>query len=518
MDTNYLRHAAVCTTELTRSAMRACFREIQLASIKHWGGDGHGRAMRSVHPCMWSIALVAFMTPSGEDGKWTPSVLAAMKAVYDYMSAVGQHIRSDTSWTRLVCVDIARVVQHCNDPTLPSDCKDIARRLLKDDLPEIMLATAEAKLGIDVRQYVTSTLDQALEGLDGTATEDSATMRALRSVRCIVQCVPPPGAPDYKHDSPEFEVVRSQAVRALEAFSRFLSTPRALVEDFADPIDDVIKYALRFHGEQAGQRSSELQEAIDRYSTARNSQQHPDSDSVRALFAALFGCEVVYRVSFDQLRHAYISHWKQNNLSRYTLTSLEVRQQPQFPYRGYVLAHISRREGSCTIPCGVLKAERTLQTANYRHHSALRLLIALVLNLVSSRRSGLLAVDQVTVCEKGYRDGDIVLLRMRFDQEDPSAFHRFIAAGLTLRLHDDPYYQLKLELGQRFARLMFALSAGNNAAMATAVEEARPPGQRTNVSGELGQRVQEDLKVLRNPFVETVHEIETEIRERVERE
>ncbi|TFK89057.1 hypothetical protein K466DRAFT_652309, partial [Polyporus arcularius HHB13444] len=192
-----------------------CFQAIHSASNAYWGEqtDTYTYAMQSAHPGIWISALVAFMTESTDPN---PVSATAFQAAYECINLYGQHVRSDAPQTRLACVDIARIKQHCDDATLPSDGKDIVQNLLSDFLE----ATVETKLGNDVRQYVASRLaDQALTGLVGTSTDDSDTMRALRAMQCIVQCVPLPDTPDYKHDGPEYIAVRSQAVRSLEAFA-----------------------------------------------------------------------------------------------------------------------------------------------------------------------------------------------------------------------------------------------------------------------------------------------------------
>ncbi|KAI0712726.1 hypothetical protein C8T65DRAFT_176460 [Cerioporus squamosus] len=259
MDTSYLHHAAACAAELSLDAMRRCFRTILSANVAHWGEDEHWRPMRSVHPCFWSGAIIALMKVSGPDAaEWSPSALAsALKAAYEYIDPRGQHVRSDAPRTRLAYADFARIIHHYSPATLPPDSPDLAEVLLRHGLREMLGQTAERGVGNDVRQYVASTLSHNCEtmlGLDSgpaNQVDDASTIRALTALRCIIYCVPPAGSADCKPGDPEYEAVRAQVVRVLDAFARFLSTSRALKEQFTVRIDEVM-FALRVHGEQAG--------------------------------------------------------------------------------------------------------------------------------------------------------------------------------------------------------------------------------------------------------------------------
>ncbi len=285
MNTNFLHRAAMCTTELSLSAMRTCFQAIMSANIAHWGTDGHREPMRLVHPCMWSGALIALMDASGNDTAWSPSTLvAALDTVYKYIGTSSQQLQSDTPATRLLCVDFTRIICHYDPSTLPPDFLNIAEHLYRFKLQSIMGGTRDMNLGNDVRQHgkvsyssrfvdrlranarilvVSACIGDALKGFEGII-EDASIKRALFALRCIIYCVPSKTGSDYKCDDPEYKAIQSQAARALEAFSNFLSTSPSSAGRCTFEIDDVLD-ALRKHGEGAGLMSVELRRAIVRY-------------------------------------------------------------------------------------------------------------------------------------------------------------------------------------------------------------------------------------------------------------
>ncbi|KAI0688773.1 hypothetical protein C8T65DRAFT_114199, partial [Cerioporus squamosus] len=156
MDPDYLQNAAVCTTELTLSAMRTCFQAIRSANIAYWGEEEHVRPMwLVVHPCMWSGTIVSLMTASGEDWAGSSSELAAaMENAYAYMNLYSEDIQSDTPWTRLVCADFARIVHHSDHDKLPPHPTNITDLSLYYRLQTLIRRTLEVKLGNDVRRYV----------------------------------------------------------------------------------------------------------------------------------------------------------------------------------------------------------------------------------------------------------------------------------------------------------------------------------------------------------------------------
>ncbi|RDX49634.1 hypothetical protein OH76DRAFT_521685 [Lentinus brumalis] len=132
MDTKVLDHAALCTTELSLEDTRTCFQRIMSANIAHWGTDGHRWPMLSVHPCMWSGALIALMDASGNDAAWSPSTLvAALDTAYRYIGLSSQQLQSDTPGTRLLCVDFARIIRHKLTPGSLNIAKDIYKTDLR---------------------------------------------------------------------------------------------------------------------------------------------------------------------------------------------------------------------------------------------------------------------------------------------------------------------------------------------------------------------------------------------------
>ncbi len=286
MNINFLHHAATCTTELTLNAMRTCFQKIISANIAHWGTGGHWEPMRSVHPCMWSGALIALMDASGNDAVWSPSTLvAALDTAYCYINPRSPQYQSDSPGTRLLCVDFARILRHYDPSTLPPDSPDIAGYIYKTDLGSVIKNTGDMNLGNDVRKHgnfpyssllltafelmhayyivVSVYIDDTLKGLEGTIIEDASFERALKALQCIIYCVPSRTGSDYRLDDPEYKVIKSQAARALESFSNFLSISPSLAKE--DMLMYIVLYALREHGEWAGLMSVELRQAIVRY-------------------------------------------------------------------------------------------------------------------------------------------------------------------------------------------------------------------------------------------------------------
>ncbi|RDX49686.1 hypothetical protein OH76DRAFT_506518 [Lentinus brumalis] len=155
MNTKVLDHAALCTTELTLNATRACFQKILSANIAHWGKDRHQVPMRSVHPGMWSGALIALMDVSSTDAAWSPSTLgAALDTAYVYFYPWSPQNQADAPAARLACVDFARIIRHYDHSTLPPDSLNLALHIYIDQLPiTIMYNTEEMNLGNDVRQF-----------------------------------------------------------------------------------------------------------------------------------------------------------------------------------------------------------------------------------------------------------------------------------------------------------------------------------------------------------------------------
>ena len=136
MNVNYLHQAAVCSTELGLDAARRCFVAIRSANITHWGADEHAEPMQSVHPCMWSGAIIALMnalSTAAEGHK--PPLLDALVTMYQSMGFISnQHVSSALGHTRLVSVDFERIIRHYNITELPGDMRSISELILSHDL------------------------------------------------------------------------------------------------------------------------------------------------------------------------------------------------------------------------------------------------------------------------------------------------------------------------------------------------------------------------------------------------
>ena len=153
MNTNYLHHASVCITDLTLATARKCFRAIRSANIAHWGDD-HTDAMESVHPCMWSGAIISLMDAASQDSPPAPpSIAEELEDMYESMSILGNsHDSSALSHTRLVSVDFARIARHYNSSELPSEANDAAESVSYYRMRDLASNTAGICLGNDVRQ------------------------------------------------------------------------------------------------------------------------------------------------------------------------------------------------------------------------------------------------------------------------------------------------------------------------------------------------------------------------------
>ncbi|RPD63453.1 hypothetical protein L227DRAFT_521624 [Lentinus tigrinus ALCF2SS1-6] len=266
LDTRYLHHAAICTTDLTANATRSCFEAIRHANIAHWGEDGHLVPMWSVHPCMWSAAIISLLTVSDDEaaGSQSSSTLAAaLETAYDYLRPYSHHVPSDAPRTRLVCADIASIMR-LSDRRGSSRSQMISEALYRDCRLTVMMERAsELNLGNDIRQYVASACVRTIrQGLDGDVIDHSGTQRSLDVLRCIIPCVPLPGSPDCKPNDREYQSVRAEAVHALDAFTAFLLTPRAL--EWLEKAHMVFD-TLRERGERACLVSPELVRAMASY-------------------------------------------------------------------------------------------------------------------------------------------------------------------------------------------------------------------------------------------------------------
>ena len=154
MDTNYLHHASVCITELTLAAARKCFRAIRSANIAHWGeGHAHILPMWSVHPCMWSGAIISLMDEASQNSSPAPqSIAQELVDMYRSILLYNWHASFNLSHTRLVSVDFARIIRHYNLDELPSDTMDFAEKIQNSRLEYLVSNTADIYLGNDVRE------------------------------------------------------------------------------------------------------------------------------------------------------------------------------------------------------------------------------------------------------------------------------------------------------------------------------------------------------------------------------
>ena len=153
MDTNYLHHASICITELTLATAMKCFLAIRSANIAHWGEHNHTHPMKSVHPCMWSGAIISLMDAASQNSSPAPPSIA--QELEDMcMSIIGNnsHVSSALSHTRLVSVDFARIIRHYNQDELPSDTMNIAGKIYDNDMRTLVIETSDICLGNDVRQ------------------------------------------------------------------------------------------------------------------------------------------------------------------------------------------------------------------------------------------------------------------------------------------------------------------------------------------------------------------------------
>ena len=150
MDTKYLHHASICITEIPLPAARQCVLAIRSANTAHWGEDGHAHAMHSVHPCMWSGAIVSLA--SQDSLRTSPSIAQELKDMYTSMFPGNSHVLSALSHTRLVSIDFARILRHYDQDELPPGIIKIAENILCYDLKNLMLCSRERHLGNDVRR------------------------------------------------------------------------------------------------------------------------------------------------------------------------------------------------------------------------------------------------------------------------------------------------------------------------------------------------------------------------------
>ena len=156
MDTQYLHHATVCTTDLAPNAARSCFEAIRSANIAHWGQDDHLIPMWSVHPAIWSAAILSLLTGSDDDeipaqSQWSLGV--ALETAYDYLRPYSHHIQLDARRTRLVCADIVSLMRLCDRRGTPSS-QMIVETLYRDSrLAAIMQRASETDLGNDIRHF-----------------------------------------------------------------------------------------------------------------------------------------------------------------------------------------------------------------------------------------------------------------------------------------------------------------------------------------------------------------------------
>ena len=153
MDTNYLDHASICLTELSLTTALKCTRNIRSENIAHWGKDTHIRPMQSVHPCMWSGALISLIDVASQNSSPAPpSIAQELKDMYMSISPVNSHVSSALSHTRLVTVDLVRIIRHYYQDASPSGTMNVAERIRNYCMGHLASNTAGIHLGNDVRR------------------------------------------------------------------------------------------------------------------------------------------------------------------------------------------------------------------------------------------------------------------------------------------------------------------------------------------------------------------------------
>ena len=82
------------------------------------------------------------------------------------MIANNSHVSLALSHTRLVSVDLVRIIRHYNEGALPSDTINVAERIYNNDIKELLEETSDICLGNDVRQQGECTTVQLTCSLD----------------------------------------------------------------------------------------------------------------------------------------------------------------------------------------------------------------------------------------------------------------------------------------------------------------------------------------------------------------
>ena len=148
MDTNYLHHASVCITELGFQNARKCFLEIRSANMAHWGEGRYTDPMQSVHPCMWSGAIVFLMHAASQGSSHTPpSVIQELDDMYSSISLSRQHVSSSPSHTRLLSLDFERMLHYYKQVRLPSDTTDMMDSIFDIYLQVLMMHSSNGCIG-----------------------------------------------------------------------------------------------------------------------------------------------------------------------------------------------------------------------------------------------------------------------------------------------------------------------------------------------------------------------------------
>lgn len=183
LDVHYLNHATACVTELTLNTSATCFRIIRLVgtALPSW----HDMAMKSLHPCIWSAAIIALMDFEdsrrhlGVTSQSQPSSDLVLDEILSYTTAYSPRNTitpmersgwksdpSDIHRTRLFCVDFVRIIHYVRDsqPTAPSAGHSDNRSKTKygfyretfyiallDSMQRI--SANDTELGNDVRHY-----------------------------------------------------------------------------------------------------------------------------------------------------------------------------------------------------------------------------------------------------------------------------------------------------------------------------------------------------------------------------
>ena len=153
MDMYYLNRASVCITELTLESATQFFQAIRSANTAHWGKDKYYSKMQSVHPCLWSGAIISLMdTVSQDNSQASPNITKDLEFMHLPLQSGNSHVSLALSHTRLASIDVVRIIHHYNQDRPPSRDSSFAEMFLPYRLRNWMSLCSKMGLGNDVRQ------------------------------------------------------------------------------------------------------------------------------------------------------------------------------------------------------------------------------------------------------------------------------------------------------------------------------------------------------------------------------